>query len=423
MQSLVHNKKLINSPRRKVGVHVAEDANPHLAAGAIWQNVQVVCACLFAFALVMLPALSTLADDATDWPHPRGGLHGQGVANVELADAYKPAWSYKTAGPVMSSAVIVNGVVYVGSEDKKLHAIKLADGKKVWTFDAGTLIDASPVVDRGVVYVGTDGGAVFAINAITGELKWRFDTGGRVSGEAGVTDITGEDGGAQRVVIVGSHDGLLYCLRATDGKKIWEYETGDYINCGITLEGGTVVLGGCDTYLHLIELATGKKLGEVELGGEVAATPGLIDNHAYLGHMQSEVLAVSIKDQKVAWRFTDRSFPFVGAPAVTDDIVLIGSRGRRLYAIDRKTGEPRWDIRTRGGIEGAPVIAGSRAVFGSAGGLLSIIDLENKGKTVWQYDIGQGIDVSPAVTDTHLVVGSEDGVIYAFKASKNLKPD
>jgi len=37
---------------------------------------------------------------------------------------------------------------------------------------------------------------------------------------------------------------------------------------------------------------------------------------------------------------------------------------------------------------------------------------------VWSYDIGKGISASPAVADGRIVIGSEDGVVYAFGAKR-----
>ncbi|MEM1355812.1 MAG: PQQ-binding-like beta-propeller repeat protein [Planctomycetota bacterium] len=369
--------------------------------------------------LAVSGAVADQAQETPDWPHPRGGLSGNGVAvGVELADHYEPAWVFETGGAVLSSPTIVDGVVYVGSEDKHLYAIDGASGQLKWKFEAKTLIDASPVVVDGVVYVGTDGGVLHAIRAETGAGLWAFEAEGRISGEAGVTNLTTDDGEQPKVVLAGSHDGLLYCLDAETGAKRWSYETGDYINCGITLDRGTIVLGGCDTYLHLIDLNTGEGRGEVALGGEVAGTPALANGFAYLGHMQNEVVAVNLETKEVAWRFTDRNFPYVGAPALAGDRLLIGSRGRRLYCLDRNTGEQLWGIRTQGGVEGGPVIAGERAIFGSAGGRVSIINITN-GQTVWQHDLGASISVSPAVVPWLVVVGSEDGKVYAFKPVEN----
>lgn len=381
-----------------------------LLAASGWSLVSLITL------LSCLIGLSASADP-TNWPHPRGGLQGLGVADVQLQDRYEPAWTYKTDGAVLSSPIIVDGVVYVGSEDKHLHAIDATTGKAKWTLKTETLIDASPIYDEGVVYIGTDGGVFLAVDAKTGKAKWRFETGGRIAGEAAVTTLDRPDGGKDKVVVVGSHDGLLYCLHAADGSKRWTYETGDYINCGIVIDDGTIVLGGCDTMMHLIDLETGEGVAEIELGGEVAGTPALRQGRAYIGHMQGEVLAVNLADKTIAWRFSDRDFPFIASPALSGDTLLIGSRGRRLYAVDRKTGEKLWDIRTRGGVEGAAVIANGRAIFGSAGGRLSIISLKD-GSTIWQRDLGGAINVSPAVTDQLIVAASEDGSIYAFKPIK-----
>lgn len=401
--------QVANRPHREVGVQVIECANPHLGMGAI----RIVICLLVALLLFGFTAYA----QPTDWPHPRGGLQGLGVADVQLQDDYQPAWTYKTGGAVLSSPIIVDGVVYVGSEDKHLHAIHSETGKEKWKLATETLIDASPIYDDGIVYIGTDGGVFYAVDATTGKPKWQFKTGGRISGEAAVTTRN-----EQKVVIVGSHDGMLYCLNADTGKKVWAYETGDYINCGIVLNDDTIVLGGCDTMMHLIDLNTGKGTAQIELGGEVAGTPSLNQGHAYIGHMQGEVLAVDLKEKKVAWRFRDKDFPFIGSPALSGDTLLIGSRGRRLYGVDRKTGDKLWDIRTRGGVEGAPVIAKSRAIFGSAGGRLSIIETKD-GKTVWERDLGGAINTSPAVTSDLIVVGSEDGSIYAFLPSNKPNTD
>ena len=309
----------------------------------------------------------------------------------------------------------------------------MATGEKKWTLAAETLIDASPVYDDGIIYIGTDGGILLAVDIKTGKAKWQFKTEGRIAGQAAVTTIkregdkndkNGEDkeDKEDKVVIVGSHDGQLYCLNAADGSKRWAYETGNYVNCGIVVDDDTIVLGGCDTMMHLIDLKTGKGTAQIELGGEVAGTPALNNHHAYIGHMQGEVLAVNLKNKKVTWRFRDRDFPFIGSPALSGDTLLIGSRGRRVYAVDRKTGKKRWDIRTRGGVEGAPVIAKNRAVFGSAGGRLSIIEMKD-GATVWEHDLGSAMNVSPAVTDKLIVVGSEDGSVYAFKPSQTPNAD
>ena len=151
--------------------------------------------------VLMASAFASTAEQ-TDWPHPRGGLQGLGVAEVELQDQYTPAWTYKTGGAVLSSPIIVDGVVYVGSEDKHLHAIDAETGQEKWKLASETLIDASPVYADGVVYIGTDGGVLYAVDTQTGEPKWQFKTEGRIAGEVAVTQMT-NGAGAFNVVLFG----------------------------------------------------------------------------------------------------------------------------------------------------------------------------------------------------------------------------
>lgn len=78
-----------------------------------------------------------------------------------------PLWYATTGGKIRSSPVVVNGMVYVGSEDDKLYAFKAGGCKPspcspVWTATTGDQIDSSPVVVNGMIYVGSGDGSVYA---------------------------------------------------------------------------------------------------------------------------------------------------------------------------------------------------------------------------------------------------------------------
>jgi hypothetical protein len=61
------------------------------------------------------------------------------------------AWTYPTGGAISSSPAVVNGVVYVGSDDGKLYALNAATGALKWSYPMGDGI-SSPTVAEGVVY-------------------------------------------------------------------------------------------------------------------------------------------------------------------------------------------------------------------------------------------------------------------------------
>ncbi|MFE5331308.1 protein kinase [Embleya sp. NPDC056575] len=77
-------------------------------------------------------------------------------------------WRFTTGDAVLSSPAVVNGVVYIGSQDKNVYAIDATTGTKKWAYTAGSGVDPSPAVAGGLVYVGSDDKNVYALDAATG---------------------------------------------------------------------------------------------------------------------------------------------------------------------------------------------------------------------------------------------------------------
>src|SRR5258708_4444918 len=102
--------------------------------------VLLICAASFA-----LPSFAATGS-ANDWPMFRGGPGLTGLAQSTLPDDLSLAWSFKTEGPVKSSAAIVNGAVFIGSDDGQVYSLDLASGKKNWSVKTGGPVESSPLV-------------------------------------------------------------------------------------------------------------------------------------------------------------------------------------------------------------------------------------------------------------------------------------
>jgi outer membrane protein assembly factor BamB len=64
-------------------------------------------------------------------------------------------------------------------------------------------------------------------------------------------------------------------------------------------------------------------------------------------------------------------------------------------------------------VEASPVIAGDKVVIPSGDGRVYMLDFKN-GSKQWSYDVGSAIYSTPAVVKGMIVVGAQDGRIYAF---------
>lgn len=348
------------------------------------------------------------------WPMFRGNPGLTGVSPATLPNTLSLLWTYKTAAPVKSSPAIAQGRVFVGSDDKSLHAIDLKTGKKVWSFATEGEIESSPLVLNHLVYVGSSDGGLYAVDVATGKAAWSFKTEDKILG--GPNWVAAPDGKSYWV-LAGSYDYKLYCFDAATGKTNWTYETGNYINGAPAVADGRTVFGGCDALLHVISLKDGQKIKEVEAGAYIAGSGAYEGNRFYVGHYENEFLCADLENGRIEWKFKDRAFPYFSSPALTTDRVVFGGRDKKLHCVNKQNGEAVWDFPTRGKVDSSPVVAGDKVVVGSEDGNLYMVRLAN-GEQVWSYEVGQPITSSPAVVNGMVVVGSEDGNVYAFGTKK-----
>jgi PGF-CTERM protein len=74
-------------------------------------------------------------------------------------------WAFETGDMVYSSPTVVDGTVYVGSNDYYLYAVDASDGTEQWAFETGDWVRSSPTVVDGTVYVGSDDYYLYAVEA------------------------------------------------------------------------------------------------------------------------------------------------------------------------------------------------------------------------------------------------------------------
>jgi outer membrane protein assembly factor BamB len=89
--------------------------------------------------------------------------------------------SFKTEGPVRSTAAISNGLAYFGSGDENLYAIDAKTGKERWHFKTGGAVTSSPAVAASVVFFTSRDGSCTPLNASDGKAIWKFQMGKRSS--------------------------------------------------------------------------------------------------------------------------------------------------------------------------------------------------------------------------------------------------
>ena len=344
---------------------------------------------------------------AGDWPIFRGTPNQTGIAVGKLPEKLEVLWEFKAKDGFESAAAVVNGVAYIGSYDQNLYALDLNTGKQKWAYKAGPF-KAPPGVKDGCVYVGDMDGMFHCIDAATGVKKWTYNTDAEISSGANFDGDT---------VLFGAADETLYCLRG--GKEKWKFKVpGGPVLGSPAIVGRRTFAAGCDSNLHVIDLETGKEVeAPLELNGQIGATVAVVGDHLYVGTMSNQVLAIEWKKPAIAWMFeaAQKAQAYYSSAAVTDDLVVVGSRDKLVHALNRKTGKEVWNFPTRGRVDGSPVIAGQRVYVGSLDGNLYVLDLAT-GKEIQKVRLGGQITGSPAIVDGKLLIGNQDGLFVCLGA-------
>jgi len=342
-----------------------------------------------------------------DWPVFRSDPEQNGVAAARLPDKLEVLWKVETGdGGVEGTPAVSGGVVYFGSLDEHLYAVDLARGAPKWKVKAGP-IKAPVGVKDGRVYVGNFDGLFQCFKAADGTKVWAFEAGGEITSGANFTAGS---------VLFASHDETLYCLDL-EGKPRWKYKAQGQIYGTPSLAGKFTFVAGCDSSLHVIDLADGKEKAAVDLGSQSGATPAVVGDHLYVGNMGNNFLAVDWKKAEVEWSFRAerRAEAFYSSAAVSGELVVVGSRDKRVHALKRKDGTEAWSFATGGRVDSSPVIDGGRVYVGSMDGKLYVLDLAS-GKQLQKIDLGSPIVGSPAVAGGRLLIGTTKGTLYCLGA-------
>ena len=101
-----------------------------------------VCLLLSAFCFLPL-ALKAQDTPADNWSQFRGNQALTGVSQSSVPQTLKQLWTYEAGDSIESSAAIVGGTVFVGSQKGELVALNLANGAVYWKYTTGAPIGES----------------------------------------------------------------------------------------------------------------------------------------------------------------------------------------------------------------------------------------------------------------------------------------
>ena len=314
-------------------------------------------------------------------------------------------WVFSANAGIMSSSCVVDGVVYVGSNDDNVYALNATTGTKIWNYTTGNDVTSSPCFVGGVVYVGSYDCNVYALNATTGTKIWSYATFDSILSSSCVV------GG---VVYVGSDDGDVYALNATTGTKIWSYTTGYYVSSSPCFANGVVYIGSEDGNVYALNATAGTEIWRYPTINSFSSSPCVVSGVVYIGSSNGKVYALNATTGTKIWSYTTGN-SVLSSPCVTGGVVYSGSLDKNVYALNASTGTQIWNYTTSGMVfKSSPCVVTGVVYICSYDGKVYALNA-TAGTKLWSYVTGGTMNGSPCAVNGVLYVGSNDCKLYAFK--------
>lgn len=370
------------------------------------QCLLLVAFCLLLSAFCLLPSVRAQDAPAENWLQFRGNQRLTGVSLSDVPVDLKLLWTYEAGESIESSAAIVGGTVFVGSQKGELVSLNLDNGAVYWKYHTDSPIgESSPAYSGGVVYIGDLGGWFHAVNASDGKKLWAFKSASEIKSSPVVIGDR---------VLIGSYDQYLYCLATRDGSVLWKLKTNGPVHSTPSISEGLAFIAGCDELFRAIRIADGREMFNVSSDAYTGASPALSGSAAYYGTFNNEVLMVNLKDHRIVWRYQhpQRKFPFYSSAAVTAERIVVGGRDKMVHGLNA-AGKGVWTFATKARVESSPAIAGGRVFIGSNDGRFYVLNLST-GAKLWEFDAGAPLSASPAIANRRIIIGSQDGRLYCF---------
>jgi eukaryotic-like serine/threonine-protein kinase len=200
-------------------------------------------------------------------------------------------------------------------------------------------------------------------------------------------------------IFAAGYDGHAYCLDGHDGAVVWAH---DY------LKDAPDDPPGFD--------GDRARFGDIRARPRPASTDG--DLFVFAVFDQCRLIAIDCKTGERRWDFKTKGW-MLGRPTITDKYVFAGSQDKNFYCVDKRDGRQVWEFATGSRIEASASAKGNRVVFGSCDANLYCLH-QDSGEVFWSYATekrkknGGPIYEQPLLAGETVYLPTMEGTVYAI---------
>ena len=203
------------------------------------------------------------------------------------ADTGDVTWTYQTEGYITSSPAVVDGVVYIISQEPDsagLYMLNAPNGDLIRRIEIpyvlanrGTDMHSSPAVAEGMIFAASNKQEYYGINTATGEVLWKFT-----------------DPDAEEFIIASPiyHDGVVFlvdqffivAVDAFNGDVLWQSFVGTEFYVSPSYADGKLYITSDQRGMYVLNATDGSKISFFATNSNSWSSPTLYEGKAYVGN-------------------------------------------------------------------------------------------------------------------------------------------
>jgi len=199
----------------------------------------------------------------------------------------------------------------------------------------------------------------------------------------------------------------------------WEFDVTAGIGNGSPLMvDGTLLIGNLRGELFAADGRTGKRIGWVRLGDAIQGSPVVDGNMVYiaLSNSSESLLAFDLRDGKTKWK---RDYGDIEvSPLLMHGRLYVGNTAGTFFCVEPGNGTLIWkyqipENKLHNGFRSSPAGEGSIVVVGGEDGIVYALDA-GKGTVCWTFTTGADLFGSPSIADSLVFAGNVAGTMFAL---------
>ena len=257
-----------------------------------------------------------------------GTLDGH-VYGVSAKDG-SPRWDTELAGQVLASPVISGDLVLVRTEDGRVYGLDRATGKRRWVYDQGNVPllslrgNGGLLAANGVVFFGSDDGKLIALRQDNGAKLWEQ----KLASGNGRTDIERLNDADGSILLEGStlyaaaYHGNLMAVDGPSGRPLWGHPFSTFDSLAL---GGNAMYGiNEDSQVWAFDKSSGADAWKNDdLKYRWLTGPAVQGDYVVVGDMYGFVHWLQVSDGALAGRQRLSKKAIRAQPLVVGDTVYV----------------------------------------------------------------------------------------------------